>query len=115
MPRPPAMPADQKVEIVLAVLSGETTAAQAARDAGVSNQAIGNWKRRFIAAGRDGLETNPDHNSRREQELIAEITQLKSALGDSYLQLQTLRAHLRRPVTSTPPYLAPLTMRARSA
>ncbi|MEU2856445.1 helix-turn-helix domain-containing protein [Streptomyces syringium] len=107
MARPPAMPADKKVEIILAVLSGDTSAAQAARDAGVSDQAIGNWKRRFIAAGREGLQAGQDQSTRREQQLLEEIIQLKSALGDSYLQLQNLRAHLRSPAPIRSPHLAP--------
>ncbi|AZS70352.1 hypothetical protein DDE74_04845 [Streptomyces lydicus] len=44
------MPADQKVAIVLAVLSGDTIAAEAARAAGVSDQTISSWKRRFIGS-----------------------------------------------------------------
>ncbi|MEU9121563.1 helix-turn-helix domain-containing protein [Streptomyces sp. NPDC048506] len=95
MPRPPAIPADQKVAVVLAVLSGDTTAAEAARAAGVSDQAVSCWKRRFIAAGRDGLEAHTNESTRREQQLISEIARLKRALGDSYLQIQSIRARLR--------------------
>lgn len=60
LPRPPVLPADQKVAIVLAILAGQTTAAQAARAIGVSGQAIGMWKRRFITAGREGLTSRTD-------------------------------------------------------
>ncbi|GHJ36766.1 helix-turn-helix domain-containing protein [Streptomyces sp. TS71-3] len=102
MPRPPALPAEEKVTLVLAILAGEMTAAQAARTAGVSDQAICNWKRRFITAGRLGLESAPDHSSHREQQLLAEVAELKSALGESYLQLKRLteiaRAACPRPV-----------------
>ncbi|MEU7279193.1 helix-turn-helix domain-containing protein [Streptomyces sp. NPDC045431] len=99
--RPPALPAERKAAIVLAILSGETTAAEAARTAGVSGQAVGNWKRRFIEAGRDGLDCRTEHHSSRELELLSEIKALKGALGESYLQLRALQQKQlppRRPV-----------------
>jgi len=103
MARPPALPTDQKVEIVLDILSGRTTAAQAARRVGVSGQAISNWKNKFIAAGSDGLETGTDQHTRREQQLLEEISDLKSALGESYLQLRTIHATLRARSSNRPP------------
>lgn len=95
MPRPPAIPADQKAALVLSILAGRMTAAEAARTAGVSGQAISNWKRRFVEAGSVGLEANSDQPSTREVQLKNEIAQLKSALGDSYLQLRAIRSTLR--------------------
>ncbi|POX38817.1 transposase [Streptomyces sp. Ru73] len=89
------MPADQKAAIVLSILAGEVTAAEAARSAGVTGQAISNWKRRFIEAGCGGLEATSDQQANREVELRKEIAQLKSALGDSYLQLQAIRRTMR--------------------
>lgn len=91
MPRPPALPAERKADIVLAILSGETTAAEAARTAGVSGQAVSNWKRRFIKAGRSGLDCGNDQHNSRELELLTEIRTLKSALGESYMQLRALK------------------------
>lgn len=93
MPRPPAMPPDDKVQLVLAVLCGQTTASQAARNAGVTEQSIGNWRRQFIAAGQRGLEAGSSP-SRREQQLLHEINQLKAALGEAFLQLKASRAAL---------------------
>ena len=90
--RPPALPADQKVALILSVLSGELSAAQAARNAGVSDQAISTWKRRFVEAGRTGLERGTDQRSSRESQLLDEIAELKRALGDSYMQLRTIRS-----------------------
>ncbi|MEV0148138.1 MULTISPECIES: helix-turn-helix domain-containing protein [unclassified Nonomuraea] len=55
MPQPPAIPVDEKVRIVLSILAGEMTVAQAARRARVSEQSIGTWKRQFIENGRAGL------------------------------------------------------------
>ncbi|TWG79824.1 transposase, partial [Cellulosimicrobium cellulans J34] len=39
----------------MSVLAGEVTVAEAARRAKVSEQAVGNWKRAFLEAGRTGL------------------------------------------------------------
>ncbi|MBM7167693.1 hypothetical protein JQK87_04580 [Streptomyces sp. G44] len=115
MPRPPALPAEEKVTIILAVLSGNLTAAEAARTAGVSDQAVCAWKRRFIDAGRGGFEPGADAASRREQMLVDEISQLKSALADSYLQLQSMRSGMRsRPISRHLPSVGP-GMRTRGA
>ena len=48
MSRPPVFPVEDKVRIVLSVLAGETTVAEAARKAKVSEQSVGNWKRQFL-------------------------------------------------------------------
>ncbi|WP_431955010.1 transposase [Actinacidiphila sp. bgisy167] len=96
MPRPPALPPEEKVTLLLSILSGEITAAEAAREAGVSAQAISIWKKRFIEAGRTGLETTPAASAAREQELIEEVNQLRKALSDSYLQYQAMRQALGR-------------------
>ena len=55
MTRPPLHPVDMKLKIVLSVLGGESTQAQAARRHGVSETSIGKWKDQFLAAGRQGL------------------------------------------------------------
>ena len=55
MARPPVFPAEEKVRIVLSILAGEMTVAEAARKAKVSEQSVGNWKRQFLEAGKTGL------------------------------------------------------------
>ena len=52
MARPPVFPAEEKVRIVLSILAGEITVAEAARRAKVSEQSVGNWKRQFLEAGK---------------------------------------------------------------
>ena len=56
MARPPKHPVDVKLKIVLSVISGESSAAEAARRHGVSETSIANWKNQFLAGGRHGLE-----------------------------------------------------------
>lgn len=48
MARPSKKTADQKLQIVLSVLRGEATAAEASRRAGVSEQSVHSWKRTFL-------------------------------------------------------------------
>jgi transposase len=48
---------EEKVRVVLAVLTGEMTMAEAARRHGTSAQAIGLWRDRFIEAGKASLES----------------------------------------------------------
>lgn len=91
MSRPPVMPAAEKLKIVLGVLSGDQTIAEAARRAGVSEQSVGNWKRQFLEGGRTGLEGGMSRNAQRERDLLSEITELKAALGEAYVQLRVRR------------------------
>ncbi|MEU7042831.1 helix-turn-helix domain-containing protein [Streptomyces varsoviensis] len=107
MSRPPALPPNKKAELVLAVLTGELSTAGAARQVGVSEQAIGNWKRQFIRSGTHGLEGGSgQQSSERERRLLAQITELKTALGEVYVQLRAKRREVEyRTVpfpTSTP-------------
>ena len=55
MGRPPMIPPEKKTRIVLAILAGEMSIAEAARKEKVSEQSIGRWKAEFIEAGRTAL------------------------------------------------------------
>lgn len=48
MARPPSRSAEDKVRVVLAVLRGEVTIAEAARREGVSQTSIANWRDQFL-------------------------------------------------------------------
>ncbi|MFF0547310.1 MULTISPECIES: helix-turn-helix domain-containing protein [Nocardia] len=85
MARPPVVPAEEKVRIVLSVLAGEVTVAEAARRAKVSEQSVGNWKRQFLEAGRSGLVAGKSGPATREAQLEAEIEDLTQALGEAHL------------------------------
>ena len=56
MPRPSKKTADQKLQIVVSVLRGEASAAEAARRSGVSEQSVHSWKRTFVASRGEHLE-----------------------------------------------------------
>jgi transposase-like protein len=70
MARPPVFPAEEKVRIVLSILAGEISVAEAARRAKVSEQSVGNWKRQFLEAGKTGLAAGKAGPSTREQQLF---------------------------------------------
>ena len=86
MARPPVVPAEEKVRIVLSVLAGEVTVAEAARRAKVSEQSVGNWKRQFLEGGRLGIVAGKSKPSSREQQLEAEVADLTQALGEAHLE-----------------------------
>lgn len=88
MARPTALPVEEKVRIVLAVLAGELTVAQAARQSKVSEQSVSNWKRQFIETGRTGLAAGSGKPSTREQQLEAEVADLTTALGEAAVELR---------------------------
>lgn len=83
MARQAVVPAEEKTRIVLSVLAGEVTVAEAARRASVSEQSVGNgdassWKQARPAwplAGRSGPST-------RKQQLEAEVADLTQTLGE---------------------------------
>ena len=72
MGRPPVIPVEKKTRIVLSILAGEVTIAEAARREKVSEQSIGRWKADFLEAGKTGLAAGKSGPSTREQQLEAE-------------------------------------------
>ena len=66
MGRPPMIPPEKKTRIVLAILAGEISIAEAARKEKVSEQSIGRWKAEFIEAGRTALVAGRSGQSSRE-------------------------------------------------
>ena len=46
------VPVETRLQIVLAVMSGEITIAEAARRHGVSTESINRWRNRFVDAGK---------------------------------------------------------------
>ncbi len=55
MSKPSPRSPERKLQVVLSVLRGEVSVAEAARRAGVAEQTVHNWKNAFLAAGREGL------------------------------------------------------------
>jgi transposase len=88
MGRPPVIPPEKKTRIVLAVLAGEVSIAEAARKGQVSEQSIGRWKAEFIEAGKTALVAGRSGPSTREEQLEAEIAELTQALGEAHVELR---------------------------
>ena len=88
MGRPPMIPPEKKTRIVLAILSGEMSIAEAARKEKVSEQSIGRWKAEFIEAGRTALVAGRSGPSSREEQLEAEVLDLTQALGEAHVELR---------------------------
>ena len=88
MGRPPVFSAEVKTRIVLSVLSGETTIAQAARKEQVCEQSIGRWKAEFLEAGRTALAAGRSGPSSREDQLAAQVEDLTRALGEAAVELR---------------------------
>jgi len=88
MGRPPMIPPEKKTRIVLAILAGEMSMAEAARKEKVSEQSIGRWKAEFIEAGRTALVAGRSGPSSREEQLEAEVLELTQALGEAHVELR---------------------------
>ena len=88
MGRPPVIPPEKKTRVVLAVLSGEVSVAEAARKEQVSEQSIHRWKADFVEAGKVGLAAGRSGPSTREQQLQAEVAELTQALGEAHLEVR---------------------------
>jgi len=88
MARPPVFPAEEKVRVVLSILAGEMSVAEAARRSKVSEQSVGNWKRQFLQAGRTGLAAGKSGPSTREAQLEAEVADLTQALGEAAVEIR---------------------------
>jgi transposase len=88
MGRPPVIPPEKKTRIVLAVLAGETSIAEAARKEQVSEQSISRWKAEFVEAGKTALAAGKSGPSTREEQLEAEVVELTRALGEAAVELR---------------------------
>ena len=88
MGRPPMIPPEKKTRIVLAILAGEMSIAEAARKEQVSEQSIGRWKAEFIDAGRTALVAGRSGPSSREEQLESEVVELTQALGEAHVELR---------------------------
>ena len=90
MARPSNKTSDEKTQAVLTVLAGRRTTAEVARELGVSEQSLHNWKRAFLDGGKAAFERASGPPTSREAELEVENEELKAALGEAYLKLRLM-------------------------
>jgi transposase len=88
MGRPPVIPVEKKQRIVLSVLAGEVTIAEAARKEKVSEQSIGRWRADFLEAGKAALVAGKSGPTSREEQLEAEVAELTTALGEAAVEIR---------------------------
>ena len=86
MTRPPVIPIEKKTRIVLSVLAGEISIAEAARREKVSEASIGKWKAEFIEAGKAALVLCWSVPWSPEHPRAAAVAQLTTALGEAHLE-----------------------------
>ena len=92
MARPPTRQPEEKIRIVLAVLRGELSVAEAARREGVSQTSIANWRDAFLEGGKQAVAAGgPAKPTSREQQLAVENEQLAAALGEAHMELRLWR------------------------
>jgi transposase len=86
------VPLAERLRVVLAVLSGELSMAEAARRHGVADGTVAKWRDRFIEAGKAGLAdgipgaAEPGGNGRAAAACGEQ--QLKLALAEQMVQLR---------------------------
>ena len=89
MARPSVFSVEDKFRLVLSVISGEMTVAEAARRGRASEQSISTWKRQFLEGGKAGLvEGGKPGTNPRERAMLDEIEELKAALGEAHVELR---------------------------
>ena len=84
----PRTAAEKKIRIVLSVLQGEVSIAEAARREKVSERAIGNWTRQVLEGGKAGMEAGKSKPTSREQQLEDEVAELTEALGEAAVEIR---------------------------
>jgi transposase len=93
-PKGPRVSVEQRLQVVLSVLSGEVSMSEAARRVGVSTPAVAKWRDRFLAAGREALLDDRLSGPAKAGESVAERRmrheneQLKLALAEATVQLR---------------------------
>lgn len=92
MSRPPKWTPEQKIRMVHAVLQGEGSIAQIARQNKVSETSLGKWRDAFLEGGATALRTGARAGpSSREEQLEAGLDELKIALGEAHAELRVWR------------------------
>ena len=92
MARPPMFSVQQKQRIVISVLRGEMTVAEAARRNKCSQTSIAKWREQFVQGGVSALEASAAPGpSAREAQLERELSEVTSALSEAHVELRLLK------------------------
>jgi DNA-binding SARP family transcriptional activator/transposase-like protein len=85
--RPGRLSGEDKALLVLGLLSGDLTVAEAARKYHQPPHDIELWQRQFLDGGRAGLADTA--GAHRDPELSARVAELTTALGEAHIELRT--------------------------
>ncbi len=80
--------AKRKTAVVLAIVKGETSAAEAARRHGLTVAEVERWKQQFFAAGENALRARPKDEEAVKDE---QIERLKRKVGELVLDIDILK------------------------
>ena len=80
--------AKRKAAVVLSIVKGETSAAEAARKHGLTIAEIERWKEQFFAAGENALRARPRDEEAAKDE---QIERLKRKVGELVLDIDILK------------------------
>jgi transposase len=92
--RKPVYSPEDKMQMVLSVLRGETTQSDLARRQQMSQTTIAKWQKQFLQGGIEALsrgENAKPTSTRREEDLADQVEDLTSALGEAYAELRVWR------------------------
>jgi transposase-like protein len=89
--------AKRRAALVISLLKGETTAAEAARRHGLKAAEVGDWRDRFLLGAETALRARPKEDEALREE---EGNRLKRKVGELTMDLDILREASRlRPTT----------------
>ena len=80
--------AKRRVALVVSILRGETSVAEAARKHGLTVSEIEDWQERFLAAAENALRSRPKDDEALKDE---QIKKLKQKVGELVLDVDILR------------------------
>jgi transposase-like protein len=80
--------AKRKAAVVMSIVKGETSAAEAARKHGLTVAEIERWKEQFFAAGENALRARPKDEEAAKDEQIAK---LQRKVGELVLDIDILK------------------------
>ncbi|HEY6386759.1 MAG TPA: transposase [Candidatus Acidoferrum sp.] len=88
--------AKRRAALVLSLLKGETTAADAARRHGLKVAEVEEWRERFLFGAENALRARPKEEDALHEE---EVNRLKCKVGELTMDLDILREAAKRPTT----------------
>lgn len=89
MARSPMFKVQDKQRMVLSVLRGEMTVAEAARRNKCSQTSVAKWREQFVQGGVAALQAGAARGpSAREAQLERELADVTSALGEAHVRLR---------------------------